>query len=97
MAPAQTVNPFVPQLVPQPAETPVSPVTPSTTPGGLTNETSGNNPLTGLPCTGQGSLAVSGAGALSDSATPPPDQTLLTPQLPTLSSVFGSSTALGSC
>lgn len=91
-------NPVTILTVPQTAEIPVSPVTPSTAPGSvLNNETTGTNPLTGLPCSGAGSLSVSGAGALSDSATPPPDSTSPTPQLPSLSSVFGTSTTLGSC
>jgi hypothetical protein len=80
--------------LPNQAEIPVSPATPGSV---LSNETTGSNPLTGLPCTGAGALAVSGAGGLSDSASAPPDSDSSSPQLPTVSSVFGSSTSLGSC
>jgi hypothetical protein len=96
-ASAQTVNPITTLTVPQQAEVPISPATPGTNPGSLNNETTGTNPITGLPCSGAGSLSVSGAGGLSDSATPPPDSTSPTPELPSLNSVFGSSTSLGSC
>jgi hypothetical protein len=99
-ASAQTTpNPFNNLTVPNQAEVPVSPVTPATTPGSvLTGESTGSNPFTGLPCSGAGSLSVSGVGGLADTATPPPgaDDTA-TPQLPTMTSVFGSATTLGSC
>lgn len=87
-------------LIPQQNEIPVSPATPGTLPGSLSNQTTGINPITGLPCSGQGSLAVSGAGSLADAATPPPgsDATSTpTAQLPSVSSVFGTTTTLGSC
>jgi hypothetical protein len=93
---AQT--PLTGLTVPNSAEIPVSPVTPGTTPGSvLIGESSGTNPLTGLPCSGAGSLAVTGVGGLSDTATPPPGGDSSTPQLPTLTSVFGTSSTLGSC
>lgn len=84
----------------QRGEVPISPATPGTLPGTLNNETTGTNPLTGLPCSGQGSLAVSGAGGLADTALPPPGgdtTTEPTTQLPSLTSVFGSSSSLGAC
>jgi hypothetical protein len=100
-APAQTVNSGASLTLPQQAETPVSPATPGTGPGALTNETTGTNPLTGLPCSGQGSLAVSGAGSLPDTASAPPgsDSTTDVPdnELPAITSVFGSGTTLGAC
>jgi hypothetical protein len=94
---AQNTNPITSLTLPQQRELAVSPSTPGTTPGSLSGETSGTNPITGLPCSGQGSLAVSGAGALPDVATPPPDETSATPQLPSAASVFGPQTTLGSC
>lgn len=98
-ASAQTnPNPVTVLTVPNQAEVPVSAVTPATTPGSLlTGESTGSNPLTGLPCSGAGSLSVSGVGGLADSATPPPDSDSSTPQLPTITSVFGSATTLGPC
>lgn len=95
---AQTLNPTTTLTIPHQSEVSVSPVTPNAS-GGLSgeNETTGTNPLTGLPCTGEGSLAISGAGELPDSSSTPADSTPLAPQLPALNSVFGSSTTLGSC
>jgi hypothetical protein len=97
IAPAQNLNPSTSLTLSPPREIAVSPSTPGTTPGSLSGETTGTNPLTGLPCSGQGSLSVSGAGALPDVATPPPDETSATPQLPSVSSVFGPQTTLGAC
>ena len=89
-------NPVTILTVPNQAEVPISAVTPATTPGSLlTGESTGSNPLTGLPCSGAGSLSVSGVGGLADSATPPPDADTSTPQLPTITSVFGTATTLG--
>jgi hypothetical protein len=99
-ASAQTAsNPVAVLTLPNQAEVPVSPVTPATTPGSvLTGESAGLNPLTGLPCSGAGSLSVSGVGGLADTATPPPGaDDSATPQLPTITSVFGTATTLGSC
>jgi hypothetical protein len=91
-------NPLTGLTVPNQAEVPVSAVTPATTPGSLLNgESTGTNPLTGLPCSGAGSLSVSGVGGLADTATPPPDADSSTPQLPAITSVFGTATTLGSC
>lgn len=97
MTPAQTLNPSTSLTLTPPREIAVSPSTPGTTPGSLGGETTGTNPVTGLPCSGQGSLAVSGAGALPDVASPPPDETSATPQIPSVSSVFGPQTTLGAC
>jgi hypothetical protein len=97
-ASAQTLNPITTLTLPQQSEISVSPALPSTAPGSLTSETTGTNPLTGLPCSGAGALSVSGAGGLSITTTAPPGSTSpTTPQLPTITSVFGSSTALGAC
>jgi hypothetical protein len=98
---AQAVNPSSTLVLPEQAESPISPSTPGTGPGALTSETTGTNPLTGLPCTGEGSLAESGAGALPDATNPP--QGSLTPSdqgaiaVPSLNSVFGPTSALGAC
>ena len=93
---AQTFNPSTSnsgaQLSPQQPEAPVSPGM-----GAPLNSTNGLNPLTGLPCTGAGSLAVSGAGALPGTSTPPPNSTSTTPTSPSFNSVFGSSSAIGAC
>jgi hypothetical protein len=94
---AQNANPITSLSLPEQREIAISPSTPGTTPGALSGETTGTNPLTGLPCSGQGSLSVSGAGGLADVATPPPDETSATPQIPSGSSVFGPQTTLGSC
>jgi hypothetical protein len=48
------------------SELTISPATPS----GLLSNTSGTNPLTGLPCTGPGALSISGTGTLPGSTTP---------------------------
>jgi hypothetical protein len=97
ITPAQNLNPSTSLTLTAPRELAVSPSTPGTTPGTLGGETTGTNPVTGLPCSGQGALSVSGAGALSDVATPPVDEASATPQLPSLSSVFGPQTTLGAC
>jgi len=99
--PAQTLNSTSALIVPEQAEVPISPATPGTRPGSLTNETTGTNAVTGLPCTGEGALATSGAGALADTASPPPGSTTPVDQgaiaEPSLTSVFGPSTSLGAC
>ena len=87
-------------LIPQRNEVPISPATPGTAPGSLTNQTTGTNPITGLPCSGQGSIAVSGVGGLGDTASQPPggDPSLpATEQLPSLTSVFGTGSGAGAC
>jgi len=95
----QILNPSAPFTLPQEGEIAVSPALPGTAPGMLFNQTTtGTNPLTGLPCSGEGSLAVSGAGVLADTVTPPPDATSSPAiQLPSITSVFGSASSLGSC
>ena len=95
-APAQNAT-----LLPEQPEVPVSASTPGTGPGTLSNETTGTNALTGLPCSGEGALATTGAGALPDATNPPEGS--LTPanqgaiNLPSLNSVFGPTSALGAC
>lgn len=95
----QNLNTSSSVLLPQRTEIPVNPGLQGTAPGSLFTQTTGTNPLTGLPCTGEGSLAVSGAGVLADTVTPPPDATESPAvQLPAITSVFGSaSSSLGSC
>ncbi len=99
LALAQNLNPYTSFTLPEQAEIPVSPATPGTLPGSLTNETTGTNALTGLPCSGEGALAVSGAGALGDTAAPPPgeDPTGGTIAEPSATSVFGPTSTLGAC
>jgi hypothetical protein len=77
-------------------------VSPST-PTGLLSNTSGTNPLTGLPCTGPGSLSISGAGTLPGSTSPAvngsADQAAngTTSQIPAFPSVFQSGGVGGAC
>lgn len=98
-------NPTMTFTVPQMAEPSVSPINPGTLPGStaaIGGSATGTNPITGLPCNGAGSLAVSGAGGLPGTATPPPqDSTETLGQIPVgtppTTSVFGSQSNLGSC
>jgi hypothetical protein len=84
--------PSAPRQLPEIA---VSPALPS---GLLSGESTGSNPLTGLPCSGGGASAVSGVGGLGDTTTPPQGDDSDADQLPTFNSVFGTtSTTLGSC
>ena len=84
-----------PSTLPQTPETAVSPALPS---GLLGGESTGSNPLTGLPCIGSGASAVSGVGGLGDTTTLPPGDDSGADQLPTFNSVFGTtSTTLGAC
>jgi hypothetical protein len=80
--------------LPEAPELAVSPALPS---GLLTGESTGSNPLTGLPCAGGGASAVSGLGGLADTTTPPPGDDSADLQAPPIVSVFGSGTTLGTC
>jgi hypothetical protein len=77
-------------------------VSPST-PTGLLSNTTGTNPLTGLPCTGPGSLSISGAGTLPGSTSPAvngsADQAAngTTSQIPAFPSVFQPGGVGGAC
>jgi hypothetical protein len=99
--PAQNVNPATALVVPEQTEVPVAPTTPGTGPGTLSNETTGTNQFTGLPCSGEGALATTAAGELPDATSPPQGSSTPSDQgainLPSLSSVFGSSSSLGAC
>jgi hypothetical protein len=96
-------NPYSPFTLPQIPEPPVSPINPGTLPGttAATGGTAGTNPITGLPCSGLGSLAVSGAGGLPGTTTPPPGSTETLDQIPVgsppVSSIYGSASSLGPC
>jgi hypothetical protein len=98
-------NPTTLFTLPQMAEPPVSPINPGTLPGStaaIGGSAAGTNPITGLPCNGAGSLAVSGAGGLPGTATPPPQDTTETlDQIPVgappVTSIYGSQSSLGSC
>ena len=97
-------NPFSSFSLPQMAEPPVSPINPGTLPGStaaIGGSATGTNPITGLPCNGAGSLAVSGAGGLPGTATPPPGTTETLGQIPVgappVTSIYGSQSNLGSC
>jgi hypothetical protein len=98
-------NSFSPFTLPQMAEPAVSPINPGTLPGttaAIGGSATGTNPITGLPCNGAGSLAISGAGGLPGTATPPPqDSTETLGQIPVgtppTTSIFGSQSNLGSC
>jgi hypothetical protein len=80
--------------LPEAPELAVSPALPS---GLLSGETTGSNPLTGLPCSGGGASAVSGVGGLADTATLPPGDDSSDVQAPPIVSVFGSGGTLGAC
>jgi hypothetical protein len=103
-APTLTFNPLPPPstsspLLPATPESPVSPALPT----GLLPNTTGTNPLTGLPCTGPGSLSVSGAGTLPGSSAPPVNGSAIgtasgtASQLPGFSSVFQPGGTSGAC
>ena len=82
-------------VLPARSELSVSPSLPSS--GLLTNATNGTNPLTGMPCSGPGSLSVSGAGGLPGTTAPPLNGDSANPQLPTFPSVFGHTSTSGAC
>lgn len=98
-------NPMSLFTVPQSPEAAVSPINPGTLPGttaAIGGSATGTNPITGLPCNGAGSLAVSGAGGLPGTATPPPQLSTETLDqipvgVPPTTSIFGSQNNLGSC
>jgi len=99
MLSGNTVNPVLSgnsTILPARSELSVSPALP-TSGGLLTNSTAGTNPLTGLPCSGPGSLSVSGAGGLPGTTAPPLNGDQTTPRLPTFPSVFGSASTAGAC
>jgi len=69
-ASGNTINPVLSgqsTLLSARSELSVSPSTPT----GLLSNTTGTNPLTGLPCTGPGSLSISGVGTLPGTTSPP--------------------------
>jgi hypothetical protein len=97
-----TVNPVLSgqnTLLSARSELSVSPSTPS----GLLSNTSGTNPLTGLPCTGPGSLSISGAGTLPGSTSPAVNGDAVgtangtTSQIPAFPSVFQPGGTGGAC
>jgi hypothetical protein len=96
-------NAFSSFSLPQMPEPPVSPVNPGTLPGTASAAgVTGTNPLTGLPCNGAGSLAISGAGGLPGSTSSPPPGTPETlGQIPVgtqpFNSIYGSQSSLGAC
>jgi hypothetical protein len=101
MLSGNTVNPVLSgqsTLLPARTELNVSPATPT----GLLSNTTGTNPLTGLPCTGPGALSISGAGTLPGTTTPPVNGSSIgsatgTVQIPTFPSVFQSGGSSGAC
>jgi hypothetical protein len=98
-------NAFTPYTLPQQLEQPISPINPGTQPGStaaIGGSATGTNPITGLPCNGSGSVAVSGAGGLPGTATPPPGLSTETlDQIPVgtppVNSIYGSQNNLGAC
>ena len=98
-------NAFSPFSLPQTPEPAVSPINPGTLPGStaaIGGSATGTNPITGLPCNGAGSLAVSGAGGLPGTATPPPGLSTETLEqipvgTPPTTSIYRSQNNLGSC
>jgi hypothetical protein len=98
-------NAYTPFTLQQQLEQPVSPINPGTQPGStaaIGGSATGTNPITGLPCNGSGSVAVSGAGGLPGTATPPPGLSTETlDQIPVgtppVNSIYGSQNNLGAC
>jgi hypothetical protein len=95
-----TVNPVLSgnsTLLPARQQLSVSPALPT----GLLPNTTGTNPLTGLPCTGPGALSISGAGSLPGSTTAPVNGSLIGTtqaiQTPAFQSVFQSGGTGGAC
>jgi hypothetical protein len=71
--PPPILNPSAPLVLPAPSETPVSPIDPGTLPGttAASGLVIGTNPITGLPCTGEGSSsAVDGTNTLPGATAP---------------------------
>jgi hypothetical protein len=98
--PSPNLSPTVGLALPHRNQAPVSPSTPGTVPGTLSSENTGANPITGLPCSGGGALAISGAGGLADTPSAPPNESnpeQPSAELSSLTSVFGTTTSLGSC
>jgi hypothetical protein len=102
MLSGNTVNPVLSgqsTLLPARTELSISPATPT----GLLTNTTGTNPLTGLPCTGPGALSVSGVGALPGSTTAPVNGSAIGSgttsqiQIPAFPSVFQSGGTSGAC
>ena len=102
MLSGNTVNPVLSgqtTLLSARSELSVSPSLPT----GLLSNTTGTNPLTGLPCTGLGSLSISGAGTLPGSSTPPVNGSAIqtasgtTSQQPAFPSVFQPGGTAGAC
>jgi len=97
-------NPSNPLVLPETGEPPVSPINPGTLPGStaaIGTSGSGTNPLTGLPCNGGGSLAISGAGGLPGTTTAPvgTPETLnnIPVGAPPVNSIYGTQSSLGAC
>jgi hypothetical protein len=97
-------NPSSPFTLPQTPEAPVSPINPGTLPGTTSaagGPPTGINPITGLPCSGEGALSVSGAGGLPGTATAPPGTGETLDQIPVgtppVTSIYGSGSSLGAC
>jgi hypothetical protein len=86
-------------LLPETPENPISPVTPGTLPGTTAGSSLGTgvNPITGQPCSGEGSTALLGGinGVDEDGISTNPDTT--PGGLPPEESVYGSSYNLGAC
>jgi hypothetical protein len=86
-------------LLPEAAENPISPATPGTLPGTTAGSGlgTGTNPITGQPCSGEGSTALLGGinGVDENGVATNPDTT--PGGLPPEESVYGSSYNLGAC
>ena len=82
------VSPFTLQEMPEP---PVSPRNAGTLPG-TTSASGGSaarNPITGLPCSGGGSISVSGPAGLGGTTTPI--------GTPSVTSIYGQTSSFGAC
>jgi len=102
MLSGNTVNPVLSgqsTLLPARSELSISPSIPT----GILSNTTGTNPLTGLPCTGPGALSISGAGTLPGSTSPAVNGSVIgtasgtTSQIPAFPSVFQPGGVGGAC
>lgn len=91
-AAARAQNPSTSLTIPQQQEAPVSPTTPGTLPGTEAGSGTavGTNPVTGQPCTGGGSSALTGSLPTAPTTSDQPGQpSNSTAGLPPNNSIYG--------
>ena len=84
-------NPSTPFTLPQMPEPPVSPRNSGTLPGSTAagSGSGSRNPITGLPCSGGGSISVSGPSGIGGSTT--------AIGTPSVTSIYGPTSSFGAC